>query len=596
MNKHQLDSNDASILVVDDTPANLRLLVNLLVEQGYDVRPALNGHRALLSATAKPPDLILLDIMMPDIDGYEVCRLLKADERTCDIPIIFISALDQVLDKVKAFSTGAVDYVSKPFQIEEVLARVQTHLTICNLQKKQKRLNNQLEELVQARTAELVEANYHLKNEIRERKRAENEIEQRLMVREMVLETLSQQVADRTQEMTAFFDVDMLASEWQDIQEILEPIIGKIMEVGRCQAVSIHLLTEQQPSLRLITQQGIPPTCMPALDIIEQQDPFAKWISKPNPPIMTSLLDSGNASTFDNSQTLLFDSAQKSTFSSAEYAPIMPFELQETGFTSYLGAQLRARGKPLGILSCFRGSEAPFSLKNEVPIVTALAEQLGVIVENHRLRQQIKKMAVIEERQRLARELHDSVTQSLYSLRLLTNGWQTMAEQGLLKMSQVPDCFNQLGEVAKQVLKEMRLLLHQLRSPLLSEMGLVGALQHRLEAVEQRASIETRLLTHGDIDHLPSKMEEQLFHIAQEALNNSLRHAKATSLIICIQVKKDYLVLKIEDDGCGFDPTSNSAGMGLHTIQERAQLIGGQLSIMSTPQRGTIVEIRVQRT
>jgi two-component system sensor histidine kinase/response regulator len=124
-----------NILIVDDTPANLRLLSNMLAEQGYKVRSVINGQMALTATQASPPDLILLDIRMPEMNGYEVCERLKADEDTHDIPIIFISALDATQDKVKAFTVGGVDYITKPFQLEEVLARVETHLALRNLQK-----------------------------------------------------------------------------------------------------------------------------------------------------------------------------------------------------------------------------------------------------------------------------------------------------------------------------------------------------------------------------------------------------------------------------------------------------------------------------
>ncbi len=134
MSENLNDTKSASILVVDDTPANLRLLAGILGDVGYQVRPARDGRMALTAAQNNPPDLILLDIMMPNMDGYEVCAQLKADERTQNIPVIFISALDDVHDKVKSFELGAVDYVTKPFQAEEVLARVNNHLTIYKLQ------------------------------------------------------------------------------------------------------------------------------------------------------------------------------------------------------------------------------------------------------------------------------------------------------------------------------------------------------------------------------------------------------------------------------------------------------------------------------
>jgi PleD family two-component response regulator len=123
-----------SILIVDDTPANLRLLSDMLAKHGYKVRTAPEGSLALASAQAIPPDLILLDIKMPDLNGYEVCEQLKANPRTQDIPIIFLSALDQIEDKVKAFTLGGVDYITKPFQVKEVSARVKTHLRLRELQ------------------------------------------------------------------------------------------------------------------------------------------------------------------------------------------------------------------------------------------------------------------------------------------------------------------------------------------------------------------------------------------------------------------------------------------------------------------------------
>jgi PleD family two-component response regulator len=136
----------ATIQIVDDKPENLRLLSSVLVKQGYEVRASINGNLALASSRIRPPDLILLDIMMPEMSGYEVCRQLKADEGTREIPVIFLSALSETLDRVKAFSTGGVDYITKPFQVEEVLARVETHLTIRNLQKELQEKNGQLQE------------------------------------------------------------------------------------------------------------------------------------------------------------------------------------------------------------------------------------------------------------------------------------------------------------------------------------------------------------------------------------------------------------------------------------------------------------------
>jgi two-component system, sensor histidine kinase and response regulator len=135
-----------NILVVDDTPENLQLLSGMLKGSGYKARPVPSGEMALRAAANDPPDLILLDINMPEMNGYQVCERLKADASLASIPVIFISALNETMDKVKAFSLGGVDYITKPFQFEEVHARVETHLKLRQLQKELECRNRQLQE------------------------------------------------------------------------------------------------------------------------------------------------------------------------------------------------------------------------------------------------------------------------------------------------------------------------------------------------------------------------------------------------------------------------------------------------------------------
>jgi diguanylate cyclase (GGDEF)-like protein len=140
---------------VDDTPGNLHILFNALTEAGYDVRCVKSGAMALLAVQADPPDLILLDIRMPEMNGFDVCQRLKANSQTREIPVIFLSALNEPLDKVKAFQVGGADYITKPFQFEEVLVRINHQLTIRSLQQQRqaliealKRANDELQRLV----------------------------------------------------------------------------------------------------------------------------------------------------------------------------------------------------------------------------------------------------------------------------------------------------------------------------------------------------------------------------------------------------------------------------------------------------------------
>jgi two-component system, sensor histidine kinase and response regulator len=160
MREHSLDV--ANILIVDDDAANLKLLEDMLRQQGYEVYSFPRGRLALAAAEQKPPDLILLDINMPEMNGYELCERLKSTAALSDVPVIFLSALSEIEDKVKAFQYGAVDYLSKPFRFEEVNARVQTHLKLHELQRALKLQNERLEEAVATRTQELAEASRRL--------------------------------------------------------------------------------------------------------------------------------------------------------------------------------------------------------------------------------------------------------------------------------------------------------------------------------------------------------------------------------------------------------------------------------------------------
>jgi PAS domain S-box-containing protein len=172
-----IDPQNQTILIIDDEPANLAVVADYLVQAGFQIKVTQNGEAGLDLARRTPPALILLDVRLPGVDGFEVCRRLKADERTNDIPVIFMTIVTRTEEKVRGFEAGGVDYITKPFQHEEVLARVSAHLRIRDLTQKLEEANASLEKRVLERTSELFEANARLHTEIAERKRNEMAIQ-----------------------------------------------------------------------------------------------------------------------------------------------------------------------------------------------------------------------------------------------------------------------------------------------------------------------------------------------------------------------------------------------------------------------------------
>jgi signal transduction histidine kinase len=246
-----------------------------------------------------------------------------------------------------------------------------------------------------------------------------------------------------------------------------------------------------------------------------------------------------------------------------------------------------------GCLALFYAEEHSFS-QEEIALAGAFGDQLALIIENAWLRQRARQMAIMEERARLSRELHDSVTQSLYSLTLLAEGWQRLAKDGRMEITAEP--LSELGEIAQQALKEMRLLVYELRPPALEKEGLLGALHQRLNSVEMRAGVEARLIVQDIID-LPAALEEGLYRIVQEALNNSLKHASATMVNVRLALENEEVVLEVSDNGTGFDPDAQNSqgGIGLASMRERANQLGGTLNIYPAPRGGTTVQVRLNQ-
>ncbi|GAB1543970.1 hypothetical protein NUACC21_66460 [Scytonema sp. NUACC21] len=268
MNYTRKNNLKAEILVVDDTPANLGLLFKILGKHGYKIRPVTNGQSALEVSLASPPDLILLDILMPDMNGYEVCQRLKVEPHTRDIPVIFLSALSEGLDKARAFHVGGADYVTKPFQVQEVLARV----------------NNQIMILSQKR---------QLQREILQRQQTEAALRSQYQ-REQALNRMIQAIRDSL-DLSAIFSTTVTAignvldaqwvgirqyspeqKTWQMVAEYLSPSIQAVnkqeilaedtfldIDPEQLQVLSLDVVNRASANLNIDIEKQYPKICLP---------------------------------------------------------------------------------------------------------------------------------------------------------------------------------------------------------------------------------------------------------------------------------------------------------------------------------------------
>ncbi len=377
-----------------------------------------------------------------------------------------------------------------------------------------------------------------------------------LLQRQVLLESLEQRVLERTRELAAVLDVAMLDVEAVELADVVKPMLPLISELARSQAVSVHLLTEDG-TLQLVAQQGLPsPDSEPHISV---QTPahLPDWLQAKGDPLLATTADA---------------------------LAMLPYQQASAHFDAGLAVQIGGRARPQGILSCYRQGHDSFSL-NQIALAAALAEYMGTIIENHLLRKQVKDTTIVEERQRLARDLHDSVSQSLYGVTLFARaGQDALAEK---EWSKTESNMTKVEQNALYALKEMRLLLHQLQPLALEQGGLAGALNQRFDQVERRIGV------HATCDIEPaivlSRAEEELYHLASEALNNALKHADAKEVWVRLENKNAQIVLTIFDDGRGFDPVRRTGGMGLDNMRHRAQRLHGELSIESQPGQGTVV-------
>jgi signal transduction histidine kinase len=353
-----------------------------------------------------------------------------------------------------------------------------------------------------------------------------------------------------------------MISDNYNLDEVLQGALDRIIDFGLCQAVCVHLVAEDQAHLKMFTSHGLSKIQHDQLQRLPLDGDLSEWFTDRQKQVLTLDLSSVTTS-------------------------ITPLRLE--GYNYLLGVPMDTRSQILGLISYYRAEDQPYSL-DDISMLTALAEQLRIIIENHRLRDEIEEIAIVSERQRLARDMHDSINQSLYSLGLFTLAGREAAEDG--DTERLIKSLKRIEEISLDARLEMRLLLHQLRPPILTGLGLAEALQYRFDTVERSLGTRVDYQVDGHLD-LPDKTAEGLYWVTLEILNNSLKHSKANQVTVRMEMVAPTINMKVSDNGIGFNPELASGGMGLKNIEERIDEMDGCLKISSAPGEGTTIEFAV---
>ncbi|MCX6082311.1 MAG: PAS domain-containing protein [Chloroflexi bacterium] len=366
------------------------------------------------------------------------------------------------------------------------------------------------------------------------------------------------------QQLQLFYKISDIAVKEIGLDQKLQRMLASLLEVISNHSGMIHLVDEQMGTLKLVAAEGIAAKAQAHYGSMSVKAEYWGFVTQGGQPLALPS-------------------------SPAEFLTL-PKYLRVTNFKHANLFPINEQGKNLGVLSVF-GKEKIQSDGYEYKLLSEIAGQIGVAIGRESLRLKAEQAVLMEERQRLARELHDSLSQSLYSLALNTDGALDYAHIG--DTDQVVTVLEQMSEIIQQTLKEMRLLVYELRPSLLEQEGLESALRNRLAMVEQRARMETFLSIHMR-SSLSVQDQSEIYGIAQEALNNVLKHSAAIQVSVQVYETDGQVVLEIQDNGQGFDKKApeNQSGIGLVSMKERAKKLNGQIEIKSNPGQGTLVRVQ----
>jgi PAS domain S-box-containing protein len=626
-----------TILLIDDTSSNLSIAANLLENRGYRVAVAQDGEEGVHRAVVTQPDLIMLDVMLPGVDGFEICRMLKAQESTRDIPVIFMTALAEPESKVRGFEAGGVDYVTKPLQIDEVIARVETHLKLHAMQRQ-----------LEAQNLLLEQHSAELERRVAERTRALTESECQFRT---LAENLPDHIVryDSTCHATYFNPAitKNLAQEFQPVlgmapdlshasikpAQAYQNLLEKVLATGESDEMELDVQdTDGAPRthhVRMVAERDSTGTVVGVLTIgrditerrrseraLQESERRYREIFE-NSADALYLIEVTPEGRFRN---LAFNAAfEKSTGLSREMLIGRDAGgiTQDADVSDAVVAQETARVVVEKYRNCFKAGvtieadsvlDLPSGHRHYHSSLVPLRDASGRIyrilgmardITHHkqmerrleasqRLLRQLaarNEDAREDERRHLKREIHDELGQYLSALRL---GISIVDIQLGKIHSPLQEKTRRLIDMTDVTIKVVRNVVAALR-PSALDLGIVSALEWLADEYSERFSIQCELQVAEDDLDMDDKRATAVFRVVQESLTNIARHAQATQVKISLKKTEGNYLLEVQDNGCGFDATLRKEdSFGLVSMRERALMLGGDVEINSAPGRTTI--------
>lgn len=634
----------STILIVDDTSANLGVIVDSLAGYGFQVAIAQDGEEALERVAFTLPDLILLDVLMPGLDGFEVCRRLKAQSATRDIPVIFMTALADPEHKLTGFGAGGVDYVTKPLQIEEVLARINTHLRLRFLQRqleeKNARLQRhqaELEQRVAERTAELSEANRRLREEIEERRQAENCLALKHFALDHVRDAAYLKgedsqiiyVNDAYCRMSGYSRQELLGMRVTDLDpEWLNDIsqdcwqrmreLGRIVREHQCRTKDGHLCPVELIA-NYFEYDGAGYVLVLARDISDRKRTEAvlreserkfRTLAENSPDLIIR---------YDRDCRRLYVNPAHEKNIGTQAGQSSPSELGDEGWYGDMPVGSYRRilqdvmdteravensmtwHRPACLPAHYIFHVVPeYDLNGKVVGVLTLGRNITALKEAERRleesRMQLRELAARrdtareEERKHIARELHDELGQFLTALRMNVS---------LLRVrfgKDNPDLMEHLKSMTELVDRNIQVVRNVASSlrPAALDMGIQSALEWLVDEFVTHSDTPCELQMTEERIELDEHSETVIFRVVQESLTNVARHAEASQVTVSLQRVGSHHQVTVRDDGRGFDPDQpRKTSLGLIGMRERVLMLGGEFQLHSKPGSGTFVIVRV---